>query len=322
MPWEIKTGLAGCTGYAITKKGESEVLYCHDSRLDAEKQLSALYASEPEAYAKSLTDDVLIKAHNVTHGQKLSSAIVQLHHVIVGEMRKRGIAHENVDCQLHKAAVLKSELVVSAEKAARILKGQPTSTQVHVDTIMGGKKKKKKKEEDLEKYDKPGHPFRGNQWTRGGGGGVGQSRPVASSKIEASKEATAESKLQAEAAIADLKETIASHPLPQNRDAIRHAAQMKRDTMQAESMAQSGFGIQEDRLAGANGRSMASGKVARNDYANRMETYADDIELSANAYKEVVYRISSDVDVVDFMDDIEMSLANLRDAARNLRRQP
>jgi hypothetical protein len=194
MPWEIKTGLAGCEGFAITKRGDSKVLYCHDSKANADKQLAALYAAEPEAYAKSLDDKGLLKAHNVTHGQDLSSAVVQLHHLIVQEMRERGIQHDSVDCPLHKAVVLKSELVLPAAKAEALLKGQPTSTAVHVDTIMSNRKKKKKivvDDEEIEKGDKPGHAFRGNQWTKGGAGGSaggasgGTDNPGAARQLEA-----------------------------------------------------------------------------------------------------------------------------------------
>ena len=96
----------------------------------------------PEVFVKSLDAKGLVKMHNELHGRDLDSSTVTLHHIIVSEMRQRGMSHENVECELHKAVVLKSELVLPIEKARAILKG-----------------------------DKAGHSFRGNQWTKGGAGG-------------------------------------------------------------------------------------------------------------------------------------------------------
>jgi hypothetical protein len=142
MPYDIKSNVADCQGFAVVKRGTSKVVGCHKTAGDAQKQVAALYAAEPDMFAKSLDDKGLVKMHNELHGRDLDSSTVTLHHIIVDEMRQRGVSHPNVDCDLHKAVVLKSELVLPIEKAQAILKG-----------------------------DKPGHAFRGNQWTKGGAGG-------------------------------------------------------------------------------------------------------------------------------------------------------
>ena len=133
--------------------------------------------TEPEVFFKALSDTRLIDVHNNLHGEELNSVTATLHHTLVEELKSRNIDHENVDCQLHKMVVLKSELILSKERANSIIKQQPTSSGVHVNTIMGRKKKKKRKlileDEEIEKGDKPGHPFRGNQ--HGGKGGEGTS---------------------------------------------------------------------------------------------------------------------------------------------------
>lgn len=49
MPWEIKQNYGGCAGYAVVKEGTTEVEGCHSSRSAAQRQIAALYASEPEA---------------------------------------------------------------------------------------------------------------------------------------------------------------------------------------------------------------------------------------------------------------------------------
>lgn len=49
MPWEIRQGTSQCSGYGVFKEGTNELEGCHESRSAAERQMSALYASEPEA---------------------------------------------------------------------------------------------------------------------------------------------------------------------------------------------------------------------------------------------------------------------------------
>jgi phage I-like protein len=46
MPYEIRRGLPGCSGYAVVKQGTSKVLGCHPTREKAKAQLAALYANE------------------------------------------------------------------------------------------------------------------------------------------------------------------------------------------------------------------------------------------------------------------------------------
>jgi hypothetical protein len=53
MPWDIRQGTAQCSGYGVFKEGTDELSGCHKTRDAAEKQLAALYASEPDA-AKSV----------------------------------------------------------------------------------------------------------------------------------------------------------------------------------------------------------------------------------------------------------------------------
>lgn len=56
MPWDIRQGTSQCSGYGVFKEGTNDLAGCHETRDDAEKQLAALYAAEPEA-AKSLSDE-------------------------------------------------------------------------------------------------------------------------------------------------------------------------------------------------------------------------------------------------------------------------
>lgn len=51
MPWHIEADNPDCDGYAVVKDGTSEVEGCHRTRSQAERQLAALYAAEPEARA-------------------------------------------------------------------------------------------------------------------------------------------------------------------------------------------------------------------------------------------------------------------------------
>jgi hypothetical protein len=53
MPWDIRQGTSQCSGYGVFKEGTDELSGCHKTRDAAEKQLAALYASEPDA-AKSV----------------------------------------------------------------------------------------------------------------------------------------------------------------------------------------------------------------------------------------------------------------------------
>jgi hypothetical protein len=55
MPWDIRQGTSQCSGYGVFKEGTDELSGCHETRDAAERQMAALYASEPEA-AKFLSD--------------------------------------------------------------------------------------------------------------------------------------------------------------------------------------------------------------------------------------------------------------------------
>lgn len=54
MPWEIKQGTSQCSGYGVFKEGTSELEGCHSTREAAQRQMSALYASEPESAQKDV----------------------------------------------------------------------------------------------------------------------------------------------------------------------------------------------------------------------------------------------------------------------------
>lgn len=48
MPWDIKQNFGDCNGYAVVKRGTTEISGCHTTREAAERQMAALYASESE----------------------------------------------------------------------------------------------------------------------------------------------------------------------------------------------------------------------------------------------------------------------------------
>jgi len=48
MPWDIKQNFGSCNGYAVVKRGTTEIEGCHTTREAAQSQMSALYASETE----------------------------------------------------------------------------------------------------------------------------------------------------------------------------------------------------------------------------------------------------------------------------------
>jgi hypothetical protein len=54
MPWEIRQGTSQCSGYGVFKEGTSELEGCHTTREAAQRQMAALYASEPEAAEKEV----------------------------------------------------------------------------------------------------------------------------------------------------------------------------------------------------------------------------------------------------------------------------
>ena len=63
MPWHIETDNPDCAGFAVVKDGTTEVEGCHRTRTQAERQMAALYASEPEARAPGVpTDEMAAEA--------------------------------------------------------------------------------------------------------------------------------------------------------------------------------------------------------------------------------------------------------------------
>jgi hypothetical protein len=48
MPWNIKRGAAGCSGYAVVKEDTGELVGCHESESKAKAHMRALYANEVE----------------------------------------------------------------------------------------------------------------------------------------------------------------------------------------------------------------------------------------------------------------------------------
>jgi hypothetical protein len=49
MPWHIESDHPECSGYGVVKDGTRELEGCHRTLAQAEAQMAALYASEPEA---------------------------------------------------------------------------------------------------------------------------------------------------------------------------------------------------------------------------------------------------------------------------------
>jgi hypothetical protein len=49
MPWEIRQGTSQCSEYGVFKEGTEELEGCHQTREAAQRQMAALYASEPSA---------------------------------------------------------------------------------------------------------------------------------------------------------------------------------------------------------------------------------------------------------------------------------
>lgn len=98
---------------------------------------------------------------------------------------------------------------ISSLRAA-LGKDSPTTSDVHVDSLMNDRRRTLKKKRmlmdaalakaGLIKGDYPGHPFRGNQWTGGRGTGISRSRP----KIDAMAAPKAKTMKQMEAEVAAL----------------------------------------------------------------------------------------------------------------------
>ena len=59
MPWHIEADNPDCAGYAVVKDADGEIEGCHRTRDQAERQLAALYAAEPEARAIGVPTDIM-----------------------------------------------------------------------------------------------------------------------------------------------------------------------------------------------------------------------------------------------------------------------
>jgi hypothetical protein len=60
VPWHIETDNADCQGFAVVKDDDGALEGCHRTRGQAERQLAALYASEPEARAPGVPTDAMV----------------------------------------------------------------------------------------------------------------------------------------------------------------------------------------------------------------------------------------------------------------------
>ena len=60
MPWHIETDNSECDDFAVVKDDDGAVEGCHETRNQAERQMAALYASEPDV--KAADDAIEAKA--------------------------------------------------------------------------------------------------------------------------------------------------------------------------------------------------------------------------------------------------------------------
>jgi hypothetical protein len=66
MPYTITTGLSACNGYAVVKDEDDEIMGCHKSQLQAERQMAALYAAEDDT--EDLSEDYEGPTHEMPDG--------------------------------------------------------------------------------------------------------------------------------------------------------------------------------------------------------------------------------------------------------------
>ena len=52
MPWHIEDDNPDCAGFAVVKDADGSIAGCHDTKDDADQQMAALYANEPEAASR------------------------------------------------------------------------------------------------------------------------------------------------------------------------------------------------------------------------------------------------------------------------------
>ena len=61
MPWHIEADNEACSGFAVVKDSNGEVEGCHRTRAQAERQMAALYAAEPEARAPGVPNEAMVE---------------------------------------------------------------------------------------------------------------------------------------------------------------------------------------------------------------------------------------------------------------------
>lgn len=66
MPWHIETDNSECDDFAVVKDDDGAVEGCHETRNQAERQMAALYASEPDV--KAADDAIEAKARYTYNG--------------------------------------------------------------------------------------------------------------------------------------------------------------------------------------------------------------------------------------------------------------
>ena len=184
----------------------------------------------------------------------------------------------------------------------------------------------------LNKGDKPGHAFRGNQWTRGGnvggGGGVKLNEWVRSPNNPANA-ASLDRRLAgitygAERAVDVTEDTLAGLSIPSRF--VQQRKQAVREEMKAaKSMFDEARSVQEARTRGSDGRSMTSVKDrnVRDMYATRCEEHATNMLQSATAVLEGGdYPYSRLEEMTTAFGTIQEMAQNLQNAARSMKRLP
>jgi HK97 family phage prohead protease len=62
MPWHVEEGHPDCVGYAVVKDADGTLVACHTTRADADAQVAALYANEPEMRMAQLDEQREIRS--------------------------------------------------------------------------------------------------------------------------------------------------------------------------------------------------------------------------------------------------------------------
>ena len=122
MPYDVRQNMPGCSGYAVVKPGSTKVLGCHETREDANAQVAALYAAEPDMAVKSMSDSALQKAHGRLHAtETVSAADAEIHHLIADEMRARGLDHPHQQDSIHDIVVTMSTVRMPVRSLSKML---------------------------------------------------------------------------------------------------------------------------------------------------------------------------------------------------------